>query len=150
MFSCAGRWTLDFGGILMFDGRFVGGHWGEKDSSDRGRRYRFWLVERSLGAQKVVVRAGVWPAGRPDLCFSAGLVSLPVLTRHTLHFFTSSQLSWTEYLIWPPVVRSSALRICRSCQQQHIFTMGDAVVGIIGMGDMGKMYTRRLSEAGWR
>ena len=24
------------------------------------------------------------------------------------------------------------------------------VVGIIGMGDMGKMYTRRLSDAGWR
>ncbi|KAJ9621229.1 prephenate dehydrogenase (NADP(+)) [Taxawa tesnikishii (nom. ined.)] len=28
--------------------------------------------------------------------------------------------------------------------------MGDAVIGIIGMGDMGKMYTRRLSDAGWR
>lgn len=24
------------------------------------------------------------------------------------------------------------------------------VVGIIGMGDMGKMYARRLSAAGWR
>ena len=24
------------------------------------------------------------------------------------------------------------------------------VVGIIGMGDMGKMYARRLSQAGWR
>ena len=28
--------------------------------------------------------------------------------------------------------------------------MGDSVVGIIGMGDMGIMYTRRLSDAGWR
>jgi len=28
--------------------------------------------------------------------------------------------------------------------------MGDAVIGIIGMGDMGKMYARRLSDAGWR
>ncbi|KAK5125792.1 prephenate dehydrogenase (NADP(+)) [Meristemomyces frigidus] len=28
--------------------------------------------------------------------------------------------------------------------------MGDAVVGIIGMGDMGKMYARRISAAGWR
>lgn len=28
--------------------------------------------------------------------------------------------------------------------------MGEAVVGLIGMGDMGKMYARRLSEAGWR
>jgi prephenate dehydrogenase len=27
--------------------------------------------------------------------------------------------------------------------------MGDAVVGIIGMGDMGKMYARRISDAGW-
>lgn len=24
------------------------------------------------------------------------------------------------------------------------------VVGLIGMGDMGKMYARRLSSAGWR
>ncbi|KAI0844873.1 hypothetical protein F5Y00DRAFT_247879 [Daldinia vernicosa] len=24
------------------------------------------------------------------------------------------------------------------------------IVGIIGMGDMGKMYARRLSDAGWR
>jgi len=23
-------------------------------------------------------------------------------------------------------------------------------VGIIGMGDMGKMYARRISDAGWR
>ncbi|GAB7351385.1 hypothetical protein MBLNU459_g2063t2 [Dothideomycetes sp. NU459] len=28
--------------------------------------------------------------------------------------------------------------------------MGDAVIGLIGMGDMGRMYARRLSEAGWR
>jgi len=28
--------------------------------------------------------------------------------------------------------------------------MENFVVGIIGMGDMGKMYTRRLSDAGWR
>ncbi|KAI5360500.1 Putative prephenate dehydrogenase, 6-phosphogluconate dehydrogenase-like domain superfamily [Septoria linicola] len=27
--------------------------------------------------------------------------------------------------------------------------MADAVVGIIGMGDMGKMYARRISDAGW-
>ena len=29
-------------------------------------------------------------------------------------------------------------------------TMENFVVGIIGMGDMGKMYARRLSKAGWR
>lgn len=28
--------------------------------------------------------------------------------------------------------------------------MENFVVGIIGMGDMGKMYARRLSAAGWR
>jgi prephenate dehydrogenase (NADP+) len=28
-------------------------------------------------------------------------------------------------------------------------TMKGFVVGIIGMGDMGKMYARRLSDAGW-
>jgi len=26
----------------------------------------------------------------------------------------------------------------------------DKIVGIIGMGDMGKMYARRISDAGWR
>jgi lactate dehydrogenase-like 2-hydroxyacid dehydrogenase len=29
-------------------------------------------------------------------------------------------------------------------------TMETASIGIIGMGDMGKMYARRLSAAGWR
>jgi len=28
--------------------------------------------------------------------------------------------------------------------------MENFAVGIIGMGDMGKMYARRLSDAGWR
>jgi prephenate dehydrogenase (NADP+) len=28
--------------------------------------------------------------------------------------------------------------------------MNSFVVGIIGMGDMGKMYARRLSDSGWR
>ena len=28
--------------------------------------------------------------------------------------------------------------------------MENFVVGIIGMGDMGKMYAKRLSSAGWR
>lgn len=28
--------------------------------------------------------------------------------------------------------------------------MSNFVVGIIGMGDMGKMYARRLSDSGWR
>lgn len=28
--------------------------------------------------------------------------------------------------------------------------MEDFVVGLIGMGDMGKMYAQRLSAAGWK
>lgn len=28
--------------------------------------------------------------------------------------------------------------------------MANFTIGIIGMGDMGKMYARRLSDAGWR
>lgn len=28
--------------------------------------------------------------------------------------------------------------------------MADFVVGLVGMGDMGKMYAHRLSAAGWR
>jgi len=28
--------------------------------------------------------------------------------------------------------------------------MANMAVGIIGMGDMGKMYAKRLSEAGWK
>lgn len=27
--------------------------------------------------------------------------------------------------------------------------MNNTVVGIIGMGDMGKMYARRIADAGW-
>jgi prephenate dehydrogenase (NADP+) len=37
------------------------------------------------------------------------------------------------------------LDICLS-----IIVMEDTIVGIIGMGDMGKMYARRISEAGWK
>jgi prephenate dehydrogenase (NADP+) len=28
--------------------------------------------------------------------------------------------------------------------------MENFIIGIIGMGDMGKMYARRLSDAGWK
>jgi len=28
--------------------------------------------------------------------------------------------------------------------------MEQTTIGIIGMGDMGKMYARRISEAGWK
>jgi prephenate dehydrogenase (NADP+) len=31
-----------------------------------------------------------------------------------------------------------------------VLTQEDAMIGIIGMGDMGKMYAQRLSDAGWR
>lgn len=34
--------------------------------------------------------------------------------------------------------------------QARLAGMEDFVVGLIGMGDMGKMYARRLSAAGWR
>jgi len=37
-----------------------------------------------------------------------------------------------------------------ACARVLTAKMGDAVVGIIGMGDMGKMYARRISDAGWR
>lgn len=33
---------------------------------------------------------------------------------------------------------------------KEIANMDGFVIGIIGMGDMGKMYARRLSAAGWR
>jgi prephenate dehydrogenase (NADP+) len=29
-------------------------------------------------------------------------------------------------------------------------SMESFVIGIIGMGDMGKLYAKRLSDAGWR
>lgn len=32
----------------------------------------------------------------------------------------------------------------------EVASMEDTTVGIIGMGDMGKMYARRISEAGWK
>jgi prephenate dehydrogenase (NADP+) len=34
--------------------------------------------------------------------------------------------------------------------QDDLGLMANFVIGIIGMGDMGKMYARRLSDAGWR
>jgi len=35
-------------------------------------------------------------------------------------------------------------------QNPSHFTMENTVVGIIGMGGMGKMYARRISSAGWK
>ena len=35
------------------------------------------------------------------------------------------------------------------CTSTTTGKMGEAIVGIIGMGDMGKMYARRISAAGW-
>lgn len=33
---------------------------------------------------------------------------------------------------------------------EYTANMEHTIVGIIGMGDMGKMYARRISDAGWR
>lgn len=33
---------------------------------------------------------------------------------------------------------------------EYTANMEHTTVGIIGMGDMGKMYARRISDAGWR
>jgi len=63
----------------------------------------------------------------------------PGLTRRGLLEPASISL-WRDHLPFK-------LRTCGGCV---IFRMGDAVVGIIGMGDMGKMYARRISDAGWR
>ena len=43
----------------------------------------------------------------------------------------------------------SKLDICKSVPDSSLI-MDDRSVGIIGMGDMGRMYARRLSQAGWR
>jgi len=82
MFSCAGRWTLFFGGILLLGGWFVGGHWREKDKSSRDRWYRFWLVVRSLGAEKSRGAARRLPARSATCVFraSARLIPLPHAT----------------------------------------------------------------------
>ena len=32
----------------------------------------------------------------------------------------------------------------------HTAKMENITIGIIGMGDMGKMYARRISDTGWR
>jgi len=36
------------------------------------------------------------------------------------------------------------------CKKPSRPTMDNTVVGIIGMGGMGKMYARRISSAGWK
>jgi hypothetical protein len=38
----------------------------------------------------------------------------------------------------------------RMASKNFVGMIDGFVVGIIGMGDMGKMYARRLSDAGWR
>lgn len=45
---------------------------------------------------------------------------------------------------------SPILLLCKSLSFLLIRKMADTVVGIIGMGDMGKMYARRLCDAGYR
>ena len=46
--------------------------------------------------------------------------------------------------------RSSSFFDARGLRAPGATTMVNMVVGIIGMGDMGKMYARKISTAGWR
>ena len=48
------------------------------------------------------------------------------------------------------VVREAAAEVEKMASIEVHGIMDSFVVGIIGMGDMGKMYARRLSDAGWR
>lgn len=47
-------------------------------------------------------------------------------------------------------VTSLQLKLPTMASKQLAGKMDNFVIGIIGMGDMGKMYARRLSAAGWR
>jgi prephenate dehydrogenase (NADP+) len=57
-------------------------------------------------------------------------------------YFISSKRLQELYIIWECDRISDLI--------YDFTTMENLVIGIIGMGDMGKMYARRLSDAGWR
>ena len=48
------------------------------------------------------------------------------------------------------ILHGSLAKLQQGLYINSISEMDNIVIGIIGMGDMGKMYARRLGDAGWR
>jgi hypothetical protein len=79
-------------------------------------------------------------------CKLSLLLSHPFFTQSSSHRDTAQHLATCS----PASLRQLAVScVCRARGSQSAI-MDDAVVGIIGMGDMGKMYARRIANAGWR
>jgi hypothetical protein len=47
-------------------------------------------------------------------------------------------------------MESSMLTASRLARSDKLPVDQNFIIGIVGLGDMGKMYARRLSDAGWR
>jgi hypothetical protein len=69
----------------------------------------------------------------------------------------SCVISWIRFLCMVAregYVIATHPRLARSFERMASKNLSSSldgfVIGIIGMGDMGKMYARRLSDAGWR
>lgn len=66
-------------------------------------------------------------------------------------FFSSQIRSHSTFFLTLQHGLNSFITLTLGRVQEQNFTMEDGKsVGIIGMGDMGKMYARRLSSAGWK
>lgn len=88
---------------------------------------RLWnFVERSVSG--IMFRRAVSATAELFLSWSSQVSFLP-LSRHALTFNTSLQPQFRCNIVSMEVKKS---------------------IGIIGMGDMGKMYAWRLSAAGWK
>jgi len=102
-------------------------------SSHRGKEFRKGVL--FVARQLALLAAGC----------EARILLLDILNRSKQGLFTSKQ-SRQEGKEQSTMAETSG-----SSASIHTFEMDpDFVVGLIGMGDMGKMYARRLSAAGWR
>jgi hypothetical protein len=88
-----------------------------------------------LGATSKSRAAPHGPASKFSLRRKDPYIGL-LIVRHLLQWYRHLTIYSLTF-----VVRPSEISLC---------TMASFSVGIIGMGDMGKMYTRRLSEAGYQ
>jgi hypothetical protein len=147
--------------LLSGTGSFLGRH------GDRFRGLSIWLVEivAKISRNSNVCDVGAAPLS-PELSTSAiFLKNINFLLSFHLFFLPSATstsakldaIGGSVILQRVDPVRCdcwslSSLRgaIATMASKTVPANMDDFVVGIIGMGDMGKMYARRLSDAGWR
>lgn len=87
--------------------------------------------------------------GNFAMCAAKG--SSGCLAPMSLHFSHSLKPRLPLSLFYPPQPCPEHDTFSPPIEDEFTFIMdADKSIGIIGMGDMGKMYARRLSDAGWK